>query len=255
MIKAILVDDEKKSRENLEAFLNRLGGKVEIIGEAENADRAFEEIKDKQPHLVFLDVEMPGGSGFDLLSRFDELKFEVIFVTAYSHYAINAIKFSALGYITKPINIEELTEAVDKAIKTHEDKNKTQVDAKLMHELIDSLKGKEKLRKLFIPEMSGFTVLETKTILYCKSEGNYTEIITEEEKIVCSKSLKDFQEALPAENFYRINKSYIINSGYIYKYRKGSGGTVVMTNKHEIDVPRRSKEEFMKFMDQSRRSS
>ncbi len=253
MLKAIIIDDERIARENLVAFINRLESDIQIVGQAENITEAYEKIQVEKPDFIFLDIEMPGGSGFDLLTQFDKIDFDVIFVTAYGHYAIQAIKMAAFGYIMKPIQFEELNNSIERILDKHQKEETPSVFNNMPHSLIQeflsSMQKLEAPKKLYVPDMKGFSIIDLPKIQYCRADGNYTEIIMKEERLLCSKSLKDFQDILcKANRFYRINKSYIINPEFVQKYIKGSGGHVIMKDEHEIDVPRRGKEDFLQFM-------
>lgn len=245
---AVIVDDEPQARENLRGFLTDYCPHVEVVGEAEGAQKGFDLIKKTSPQLVFLDIEMPGGNGFDLLTMFNgNVSFDVIFTTAYGHYAIQAIKFSALDYVMKPLDIEELQHAV----KRFEEKQSSRpVGNQQIETLMHNVKQHEfSEAKLVVPELAGFTILDLKAIIYLMSDGSYTDIIMEgRKKITSSKPLRYFEEIIEKEkSFYRVSRSYMINLNHIIKYISGEGGTVLLTEKHEVDVPRRKKQEFMEI--------
>lgn len=243
-MKVIIVDDERIARETLRDFLDDYTQGTEIIGLATSKSEGISMISELNPDLVFLDIEMPGGNGFDLLEQIEEIDFEVIFTTAYGHYAIQAIKYAALDYIMKPLDIAELQAAVEKA-KEKTDKPKENFDLIQIKTLLKNLRGESKPNHIVIPEVGGFKVVNTADLLYCKSDKAYTEIYTTIAKLISSKSLKEYDAMLADESFFRVNKSFVINLAHVAEYRKGEGGTVIMSNGYEIEVSRRKKQEFI----------
>ena len=229
-LRSIIVEDEETSREILKNYLKKYCPNVAVLGEAANVDEALVLIRNNELDLVFLDVEMPYGNAFDLLDKVGDRTFETVFVTAYNHYAIDALNAHASYYLMKPISIDELIKAVDYVteIKTKEDALQDQV----LVPKTSNVNG-----KITIPQQDGFEVLETADILYCKADDNYTEIYlnTSKKKLV-SKTLKYFEEALNDSGFARVHKSYLVNVNEITKYRKGKGGSVVLSNGKEVMV-------------------
>ncbi|MEM9649939.1 MAG: LytTR family DNA-binding domain-containing protein, partial [Bacteroidota bacterium] len=221
-LRAILVEDEANSREILRNYLAKYCPSVRLLGEASNIDEGLELINKHKPDLVFLDVEMPFGNAFDLLDKIPDRSFETVFVTAYNQYAMDALNNHAAYYLMKPINIDELIKAVDyvKDIKLKENALEGQV-----------LKAKpiKTEGKITIPQQDGFQVLEVGDIYFCKADDNYTEIYLEHKKIVVSKTLKYFEDTLKDYAFSRIHKSYLVNVGEVVKYKKGKGGSVVLS--------------------------
>jgi len=235
-LRAIIVEDEEVSREILRNYLAKYCPKVELIGEATNIDEALLIIRNNELDLVFLDVEMPYGNAFDLLDKVGDRQFETVFVTAYNHYAIDALNAHASYYLLKPISIETLIEAVDyvSEIKTKENSLQNTV-LKPKFTQVDG--------KITIPLQNGFEVLEIKDILYCQADDNYTNIFINEKKKLVSKTLKYFDEILSKSGFARVHKSYLVNVNAIIEYRKGKGGSVVLSSGKEIMVsPSRKKE-------------
>jgi len=187
MIKSVIIDDEKKGRETLKNMLAKYCNNVEVVDEANSAKNGKEIIENHNPDLVFLDIQMPHGTGFDMLEDVEEVNFEVIFTTAYDQYAIKAIKFAALDYLLKPIDIDELKNAVDRV------KNKlASVDTNKNFEIfLQNLKGINK--KIALPTAEGVSFIETKKIIRCEADGNYTcFFLANENKILVSKTLKEF---------------------------------------------------------------
>jgi len=242
-MRAVIVDDEPDARDALRLALERYCPEIEIIASSENPEDGLEQIKKQKPDLLFLDVDMPGMSGFDVLNQLTESNMNVIFVTAHDKYAIKAIRFSALDYLLKPVDAEDLQRAVKRAVeKRNHGENKIKVKS-----FLDNVRSQqERLGKLSVPTMEGLLFLDIHEIVYCKADDNYTEIIlNNKEKIVVSKTLKDVEEMLEGYSFFRIHQSYLINLKFMQRYVKGDGGYVVMKDGASLDVSRRKKEEFL----------
>ena len=240
-LNSIIVEDEETSREILKNYLNKYCPNIKIIGEASNVEEALVLIRNNDLDLVFLDVEMPFGNAFDLLDKVGDINFETVFVTAYNHYAIDALNAHASYYLMKPISIDQLIKAVDYVteIKLKEDALQDQV----LVPRTNNIHG-----KITIPQQDGFEVLETSDILYCKADDNYTEIFlnTNKKKLV-SKTLKYFEDALSNSSFARVHKSYLVNVNEITKYVKGKGGSVVLSNGKEIMVSASKKANLLSY--------
>jgi two-component system LytT family response regulator len=238
---AIIVEDEETSRDILRNYLKKYCPNVSILGEAENVDQALVLIRNNDLDLVFLDVEMPYGNAFDLLDKVGDINFETIFVTAYNHYAIDALNAHASYYLMKPISIDELIKAVDYVtdIKTKEDALQDQV----LVPKLNAVNG-----KITIPVQSGFEVINTADILYCKADDNYTEIyLNSSKRKLVSKTLKYFEDVLNGANFARVHKSYLINVNEIVKYNKGKGGSIELSNGKEIMVSASKKSDLLSY--------
>jgi len=228
-ITAIIVEDEAVSREILRNYLGKYCPNVDLLGEASNINEAYELIQNNELDLVFLDVEMPFGNAFDLLEKVEDRRFETVFVTAYDHYAIEALNSHASYYLLKPISIDELIKAVNHVVEIKERENDLQ--NKILSPKVSAASG-----KITIPVQDGFEVLDVKDIVFCKADDNYTEIHLENSKKLVSKTLKYFEMALSEYAFVRIHKSYLVNINAIVKYKKGKGGSVVVSNGKEILV-------------------
>ncbi|WP_191858147.1 LytR/AlgR family response regulator transcription factor [Hanstruepera ponticola] len=240
-LNAIIVEDEKTSRDILKNYLNKYCPNVNVLGEAENIDEAIILIRNNELDLVFLDVEMPFGNAFDLLEKVGDIDFETIFVTAYNHYAIDALNAHASYYLMKPISIEELIKAVDYVteIKTKEN---------ALHEEVLVPKTNAVNGKITIPQQDGFEVINTADILFCKADDNYTEIyLNNNKKKLVSKTLKYFEEALNDGGFARVHKSYLVNVNEVVKYVKGKGGSVVLSNGKQIMVSASKKSDLLSY--------
>ncbi len=241
-LNAILVEDESNSREILRNYLKKYCPKVNLVGEAASIQEGLELIKNNNLDLVFLDVEMPFGNAFDLLEQVPDRTFETVFVTAYDHYAKDAINEHAAYYLMKPINIDELIKAVEYVWEVKE--KEASIQEGVLNTKTKSIEG-----KLTLPQQDGFQVLNVSDILYCKADDNYTEIFLENKKIVVSKTLKYFEDALSDFPFARIHKSYLVNVNEVVKYRKGKGGSVVISSGKELLVSASKKKEFLSFYD------
>jgi two-component system LytT family response regulator len=248
MIKAIIVDDELGARESLSKMLEKNCSSVQIVAKADSMLTAYEAIMNLHPDLVFLDIEMPNGNAFDLLEKIKEIDFDIIFTTAYDHYAIKAIKFSAIDYILKPIDPEELVQAVHR----YEEKSgqKTMLDKKFKT-LLNNLKPENKLKKVGIPDGDGLIFINLADIIRCDSDGNYTFfILTNGKKIVASRTLGEYEQLFADDNFFRIHRSHLINLQHVKKYLKGEGGYVIMSDNSQVEVSRRNKNDFLQKLAQ-----
>ena len=206
-----------------------------------NIAEATEAVKLHAPDVVFLDIQLQRETGFDLLTKLKEINFEVIFTTAYTEYAIKAFKFSAIDYLLKPIDIEELKKAVARVEK----RVSNNITGRLT-QLVQNLKqGSSENYKIALPTLDGLVFVKINDILYCEASSNYTQIFTSEEKYLVSKTLKEYDDLLSDHNFFRIHNSYLININSIKKYVKGDGGYVVLNNNTSLDVSKRKKEAFL----------
>lgn len=239
-MKAIIVEDEANSREILRNYISKYCPELQILGEAANITDALVLIKTDSPDIVFLDVEMPFGNAFDLLDQLPNRSFETVFVTAYDHYAKDALNNHAAYYLMKPINIDELIKAVDyvKEIKRRE----TEIDGQVLTAKLDRVEG-----KITLPQQDGFQVLEVSDILFCKADDNYTEIYLEQKKLVVSKTLKYVEESLANFAFARIHKSYLVNVNEVKRYKRGKGGSVVLSNGKELSVSASKKTNLLSY--------
>ena len=239
-LNAIIVEDEANSREILRNYIAKYCTSINLLGEASSIKEAKILIEANKLDLVFLDVEMPFGNAFDLLDQLPDRTFETIFVTAYDHYAKDALNNHAAYYLTKPINIDELINAVVYV------ENVREKEASLEGEVL-STKSNGVEGKLTLPQQDGFQVLNISEILYCKADDNYTEIYLLNKKILVSKTLKYFEEALNDYPFARVHKSFLVNVNEVVKYRKGKGGSVVMSHGKEVMVSASKKKEFLSY--------
>ncbi len=245
-IKAILVDDELSSLQNLLKKIEEFCPDVTVIAMAQKPEEAMLLIKHHKPDVIFLDIEMPKMSGFRMLEELGECEFEIIFTTAYNHYAIDAIRISAFDYLMKPIAIKELQVSVDRLSKMRSfSQTKEKID--ILKNSLSEKKSQED--KIAIPTSEGLEFIPIKNILHIESSSNYCKIFfTESKSLLVTKLLKDFEDMLQPYHFYRIHNSHLINLNYIQKYVKANGGQVMMKDGTIIDVARRKKEEFLKMI-------
>lgn len=240
MIKAVIIDDERASRETLTGLLKRYCKNVEIIGEADGFQAAKQVLANITPDIIFLDIQMPDGSGFKLLEEVDSSAFDVVFTTAFDQYAIKAFKFSALDYLLKPIDPDDLINAIEK----HERKNGVG-DKQNVATLISNLKNPEN-KKIVLSTSKGMHVVDVNTIIRCESEDYYTKFFLTDGKIIMvSHTLKDYEELLEEYNFIRPHKSHLINAKFIKSYLRVDGGSIELHNGIIVPVSRRKREKII----------
>ena len=244
MLTAVIIDDEQKGRLALSQKLKDYCPDIQLLGEAGNGEEGIKLIEKFFPDIVFLDIEMPRMDGFEMLHRLPQKNFHLIFTTAYDQYAIKAIKYAAFDYLLKPIDIEELKSAVDKislkpGIHT----------GKKLETLQHNLLSKNAFNKIAIPTLDGLLFFDINDIIHLEASSNYTTIwFNNHPKLTASKTLKEFEELLPPDIFFRTHHSHLINLNYIKRYIKGDGGQIEMKNGNFVDVARRKKEEFLKMI-------
>ena len=244
MIRALIIDDEEHCIEGLQNLLAQDHKNiVEVAGSAKTVRDGIGAITLLRPDLVFLDVQIGDKTGFDLLRALPEIDFEIIFTTAYEKFALQAIRFSALDYLLKPVDPDDLDTAL---IKLSNEKARKNTADKIDLLLQNTQKSDGLLKKIIVPTMSGFEFIEIANIIRCESDNNYTTIyIKGDQKILVSKTLKDFEELLSGYSFFRIHNSHLINLSYIKTYNKGKGGSVILTDGTEVEVSSRRKEDFI----------
>lgn len=244
MIKTIIVDDEVKVRQLIRQMCDRFTPVIKVVGEAGNPQEAMQLFEVEMPDLIFLDIEMPGMTGIEMLRQMGEIPFEVVFVTAFNRYAVEAFRLGAVDYLLKPPSTSDLQEAVQRVEKNL--KLKTQ-DRQQVKNVVQSF-GKP-LDRITIPTINGFEFIDFEDLVYLKGEGSYTTFFLKDgSQVLTAKTLGDFQEMMELHQFFRVHKSFIINLKKIKKYTKGEGGTVTMSDGTEIDVSRRRKEEFLTLL-------
>jgi two-component system LytT family response regulator len=250
MIKAIIVDDEQHCIDRLQGLLESdYTNSVQLLGAFDSVSKGYKAVKELSPDLLFLDVQIHEKTGFDLLRELGHLDFEVIFTTAYDKFAVQAFKFSALDYLLKPVDKDDLKLAMDKFVsKAKKDGAINRLDNLLLN--LKSQNGQPK--RIIVPTTSGFEVFEMAEIIRCESDVNYTTIyLKNKQKLVVAKTLKEFEEMLSEHGFFRVHNSHLINLAFVKSYNKGKGGSVVLSDGTEIEVSTRRKDEFLKKMMES----
>ena len=239
MIRTIIIDDEDRGRRTLTTQISKYCPDLEIVGEANGVESGLEVIRNHKPDVVFLDIQMQDGTGFDLLQQIPKVNFAVIFATAYDQYAVQAFKFSATDYLLKPIDPDQLIKAVDKL--------KTELESQNLNKKLEALiSNKNNFEKIALPTFDGIILVKIREIIRCQSESNYTTLfLPKGEKIVVTKTLKDFDEMLSPIGFFRIHQSHLINMAFVNKYIKGDGGAVKMEDGTTLEVARRRKDTFL----------
>jgi two-component system LytT family response regulator len=239
MIKAIIIDDEPNNIENLQNIITNNCRNITVVGTATDADTGRQLIALQQPDLLFLDIQMPGKSGFDLLKELPKIEFEVIFITAYDRYGIQAIKFSALDYLLKPININEFVLAAQKA----EQKINSKKESSNIENLLKYLKGGKEIPKIALPTLKEIMYVKVSDILRCEAENNYTNfhLLNGEQVLVC-KTLKEFADLLKPHNFLRSHQSHLVNIDCIKSFLKEDGGILLLTNQEKVPISRQNRE-------------
>ncbi len=238
-MRAVIIDDESRARNYLKGLLVEQFPEIEIVGEANGVETGCALIEDVNPELIFLDVQMQDGTGFDLLGKINRSRYSIIFVSAYDRFAITAIKFSAVDYLLKPVELNDLQIAIDKIQKS--------VDKDEVKKKLDMLLNNiNKIDKIALPSLNGIEFVKLEDIIRCESDNNYTIFyLKNNEKILVSKTMKEYEDMLENKGFFRTHKSHIINLSFLKKYIKGEGGTVIMEDGSEVAVSRRRKEDFM----------
>jgi two-component system, LytTR family, response regulator len=246
MIRAIVIDDEKASRDTLKGMLNRYCKNVEVVAEADGYQTGIDEIKNHPPDVVFLDIQMPDGSGFRLLEDVGEINFEIIFTTAYDQYAVKAIKYAALDYLLKPVIPDDLINAVS---KVEQKKNTGQIN-KNIRVLIDNITHKEEPKKLVLSTFENIYVVSVEDIIRCESDDCYTHFYFVNHKtLLVSKTLKEIEKLLSEEeNFIRPHRSHLINVKFIKTIHKYDGGFINMSDGAQIPVSRRKRESIFQYL-------
>ncbi|MDX2360535.1 MAG: LytTR family DNA-binding domain-containing protein [Crocinitomicaceae bacterium] len=245
MKKVLIIDDENRTRELIARMIDSFGFDIQTIPEGENVQSGIAAIEKHQPDIVFLDIQMPDGTGFDVIRSIENKTFEVVFITAHEEFAIKAIKFSALDYLLKPVDTGELKAAVEKAlIAVDERAEPTQFDA-----LQKNIQPNEK-RRLVLKTQESVHVVELDQIIRCEADRNYTSFfLLDNKKILVSKTLKEYETLLSAHNFLRVQQSHLVNIDYVDRYDKKNGGAVVMKDGSEVPLSPAKREVFFKRLE------
>jgi len=245
-IRTLIIDDENNARKAIKGMLSYNFPEIEIVGEADGVFEGLKAIKELSPDLVFLDIRMGDGTGIDLLQRLDEINFSLIFLTAYDEYALKAFKYSATDYLLKPIDIDDLTNAIEKVKKNM---HRPEID---MQALIDSLKSTNNTEeKIVLKTSESIHLVKVSTIIRCEASGNYTQFYFENRKpIMVSKPLKEFETLLPEAVFFRPHQSHLININKIDHIKKTDGFQVIMTDSSNVPVATRKKDLLLSMLEE-----
>lgn len=246
-LKVFIVDDEYQSRNLLSKLLMEHFPDIIVTGNAANVEEALAGIREFNPGLVFLDIEMNGETSFDLLRKIEKRNFHVIFITAHNSYALKAFRFNAVDYLLKPIVLDELKEAVAKAV--NQISGERAVSDIQIENLVQAIRDPKKMNdKIAVPTSDGFVLVSLKEIVYCRANGNYTEFhLLGKKQLLSSYTLKQYHEMLEGQNFFRAHRSFLINLSYVKMYRRGEGGTIIMTDDSEIELSRQNKDAFLQL--------
>ena len=243
MINAVIIEDEKKSMEVLLALVKTNCPEINVVGTADSVASGVELIKKESPALIFLDIEMADGSGFDLLERIGNANYDVIFTTASDAHALKAIKFSAIDYLLKPIDGDELKVACDKL----KDKKPSDASLENLRCLLSNFKKpSEQYSKITLPTGNAYEIVNVKEIIRCEADGSYTTFFLEsKKKLLVSASLKHYEDLLPPDDFIRVHHHHLINMNHVVRFLKTDGGYAVMSDGTQIEISRRKKEAFV----------
>ena len=244
MLKALIVDDELMGCQALKKMLEPYANQIFVLPFCHSAEEAIRAIQVLAPDLVFLDIHMPGKSGFDMLDSLEKINFEVIFTTGFDHYAVKAFKIGAVDYLLKPVDMDELETAIQRATERIQNKKTSAPNVEV---LLQNLRGgQSENMQIALPTQEGIFYVPIKEILRCESDANYTMFyFVGRKKIMVSKNLKEYEELLSPYHFVRVHNQYLINLRHVKKYIKGEGGTVVMNDDAQIEVARRRKDDFL----------
>jgi two-component system LytT family response regulator len=232
-IRTLIIDDEAPIRELISGILENYSDTTEVVGTADGVKSGLDAIRQLNPQLVLLDVNLTDGTGFDLLRQLEEVRFSVIFITAYEKYAVKAFRFSAVDYIMKPVNIDELLAAIDKATDMMERQTLNQQ----LRNFFDNLNSKPEDKKIVLKDSKSIYIVKVSDIIRCEADHNYTTFyITNGNQIVVSKTLKDFEELLSDYMFLRTHQSHLININHIVSFEKNEGGYLKMEDGSSVPV-------------------
>ena len=249
MIRVVLVDDEPQSCKSLAIKLKSIAEDIEIVGSFHHPDKAIPGIRKMKPAVVFLDIEMPGMNGFQMLEKMEEFDFEVIFVTAYDEYTLNALRISALDYLLKPVDTEDLKNALTRLRKKISMQGNSIHTKEQLELLGDTLKEHHAPKRLALATLQGIVFLKINEIIRVEALSNYsTFYLITKQKIMVSKTLKEFEPILTMQNFFRVNRSCIVNTDYIVKYKHEDGGVLELQDGSEIGVGPHRKNELVELL-------
>lgn len=243
LVRSLLIDDESYARQNLRRVIDVACPEIRVVGEADSVKSGKDAIRSLKPDLVFLDVEMNDGEGFDLLRQLPDIPFRVIFVTAYEKYALRAIRFSALDFLLKPVQKEDLLAAIAKLKNVHGPDYQRKINL--------LMGNRPSPTRIALPVIDGYVFIDVESVIRCEADGNYTRFFLDNgEKIMVTRTLKEYEDILEAAGFFRLHHSHLVNLQSIVRYKKGEGGSVILKDGTELEVARRRKDDFLKMIGQ-----
>lgn len=246
MIKAVIIEDEKKSADLLARLLQKNCPDISVLGKAESVKEGIDLVNKLHPELIFLDVMMPDGSGFEVLEKLKDFKFDVIFTTATDKFAVKAIKYSALDYLLKPIDTQELVHAVNKISERNKSRLGSTNEENLRSLLENVRQNESQFSKITLPTGHAYEVVLIKDIIRCEANDNYTNVyLANGKKFLVSGTLKHYEDLLPAHEFTRVHHSHLINMNHMVRFVKDDGGYAVMSDGSQVEVSRRKREDFL----------
>lgn len=246
MLRTIIIDDETHMRQTLEKMVRQFCPNLKLVATADGVSSGVDAIRKYHPELVLLDIKMNDGTGFDLLKKLEPVDFKVIFITAYDQFALKAIKFSAIDYLLKPVDPDELSEAAKKAENIVQQDFNTQLDT--LEQNLQS--GDHENKKIILKTSDNIHLIKVREINYCESEGSYTSVfLLNNKKIIVSNTLKEYEELLKENGFFRVHKSFLINLQHISRFEKEDGGNVVLENESKVPVASRKREELLEMFE------
>lgn len=248
IIKTVLVDDEPRARESLRVIFERFFPEVQILGEASGVDEAFNTISELKPNVVFLDIKMPDGSGFDLLKRFSSINFKVVFVTAFEEHALEAIKFSAFDYVLKPLNTNELRTVIAKLNENLSENDDLTIKLNAIFANMEA--SNQEKKKIVLKTAESIHLVPIQSIVRCEADCNYTKVyIDNQPKLMISKPLKHFEDMLQEYAFIRVHQSHLVNLNHVIRVDKIDGGVIVLSDGASVPISVRKREQLLKLLE------
>jgi two-component system, LytTR family, response regulator len=249
MIRTIIVDDEKKSREVMQSMILKHCPEITLIGACASVEQSVEMIRKEKPDLVFLDIQLADGTGFDILEQVQDQTFDVVFATAFDQYAIKAIKYSAIDYLLKPIDADELRAAVKKIV----DKKKNDPNVENLKFLLQNFrKPDEEFTRITLPTGHAYEIVNVKDIIRCEAAESYTFFfLTGGRKFLVTAGLKHYEDILPSDTFIRVHHSHLVNINHVVRYLKQDGGYAVMSDDSRIEISRRKRDFFLERLNKA----
>lgn len=243
-LQVLLIDDEPSARQVIRTYLNEFCPKFQLVGEAGNVQDAIRLVRERRPGLLFLDIHMADGEGFDLLDKFDQPDFHVIFTTAHDEFALRAFRYSAVDYLLKPIGPDEFLRAVDKALRLRE-----RPDFQHFLSLMQQPRQAAAFQKIALPSLEGITLVKLSNIVRLEANGGYTNFfMASGEHCLITRSIGEFEEILPQGSFFRVHVSHLVNLDFVKKFLREDGGYLLLEDNSKVPIARRRKDEFMEVL-------